>query len=373
MESFRILSLDGGGIRGAFSAAFLAEIERQLGVRMADHFDLIAGTSTGGIIGIGLALGVPAERIESFYESKGARVFQKRQPARAGLVRRAAACALDGVSSPVGGWRRPMLWGASHVCRWLFDRHLARVGMDFNALFRTRYESKELERALQEVLGSSTLAAATTRVIVPAVDLTSGKPVVFKSPHLADACSRDKAFSAVQIAMATAAAPTYFPHSTIRAGSAYCDGGLWANNPVLLAVAEAGRILATGHAGGAFGAIGERDLQVLSIGTGRGRYSIVPPDSNAGLIWWGPRILDVMSVSQAAGTNSTAEFILGDRLQRVDFDLPDRTWALDSVEHVDKLIHMGREKAHEELVGLKPFFSETRQKALPAAAKAVGA
>lgn len=71
MGSFRILSLDGGGIRGAFIAAFLAEVERQVNARVADYFDLIAGTSTGGIIAIGLALGEPATRIEQFYRDKG--------------------------------------------------------------------------------------------------------------------------------------------------------------------------------------------------------------------------------------------------------------------------------------------------------------
>lgn len=370
MGTFRILSLDGGGIRGAFSAAFLAELERELGIRMADHFDLIAGTSTGGIIGIGLALGAPAERIENFFQSKGRQVFQKRQPARTGLVKRVAGWAWDGVASQAGGWGGVALRVASPVFRWVCDGHLARFGLDFNALFQTRYESNELGRTLQEVLGPKTLESAETRIIVPAVDLTSGKPVMFKSPHLPDACSRDKAFSAVQIALATAAAPTYFPHVTIRDGSAYCDGGLWANNPILLAVAEAERIFSSELPDRASGLATGRELQVLSIGTGRGRYSVVPPDSSAGLIWWGSRILDVMLLSQAAGTNSAAQFILGDRLHRVDFDLPDRTWTLDNVDHIDKLIHIGRDKAHEYLAHLRPLFVEKRLMSWPAASKA---
>src|SRR5689334_18935121 len=68
---FKILSLDGGGIRGAFTAAFLAELEGRLKCRMADYFDIIAGTSTGAIIAAGLAMGIPAAKIEEFYRERG--------------------------------------------------------------------------------------------------------------------------------------------------------------------------------------------------------------------------------------------------------------------------------------------------------------
>jgi len=78
---FRILSLDGGGIRGAFTAAFAAEIERHLGVPLADYFDLIAGTSTGAIIAAALALREPAEKIERFYRERGPEIFKRRTPA----------------------------------------------------------------------------------------------------------------------------------------------------------------------------------------------------------------------------------------------------------------------------------------------------
>src|SRR5439155_11838233 len=69
---FGILSLDGGGIRGAFTAAFAAEVEKRLGRPLADYFDLIAGTSTGAIIAVALALREPAEQIERFYRERGA-------------------------------------------------------------------------------------------------------------------------------------------------------------------------------------------------------------------------------------------------------------------------------------------------------------
>ena len=88
-QPFRILSLDGGGIMGAFSASALATFEKVTGRRIVEHFDLITGTSTGGIIAIGLAMGASAEEISRFYETEGPRIFPKRSGVRAWLGRRA--------------------------------------------------------------------------------------------------------------------------------------------------------------------------------------------------------------------------------------------------------------------------------------------
>jgi len=74
-ERFQILSLDGGGIRGVFSAAILAAIEEDLNVHLVDHFDLIAGTSTGGIIALALGLGLRPADILAFYIEHGPRIF----------------------------------------------------------------------------------------------------------------------------------------------------------------------------------------------------------------------------------------------------------------------------------------------------------
>src|SRR4051794_587667 len=78
VRPFRILSLDGGGIMGAFAASALAAFERSTGRRIVEHFDLITGTSTGGIIAIGLAMGTTAEEICKFYEEEGAKIFPAR-------------------------------------------------------------------------------------------------------------------------------------------------------------------------------------------------------------------------------------------------------------------------------------------------------
>lgn len=85
---FRILSLDGGGIRGAFAAAFLARLERELVAPLTDYFDLIAGTSTGGIIALALGLGERAERISRLYREHGGEIFTKRKLVRTRLLDR---------------------------------------------------------------------------------------------------------------------------------------------------------------------------------------------------------------------------------------------------------------------------------------------
>ncbi len=315
IKRFRVLSLDGGGIRGAFAAAFLAELEQQLDAPIRRYWNLIAGTSTGGIIALAASFDEPMARVVDFYRDHGPGIFARRSPKRL-------------------GWKGRLMRACSQ--RWLSG-----LGVRADDLFQTRYDHQPLRTALDNVLGSRTLLDAKTRVLIPAVDLSKGAPVVFKTPHLADANSRDRQFSAVDIALATASAPTYFPHTTMGTGSAYTDGGLWANNPVLVSMAEANRLL-----GNIVG------VEVLSIGTGKGRYSVVPPEADAGIAWWGPRLIEVMSRSQSDGSMRVAEFMLGSRCSRVDFDLPDSSWQLDSVEYVDRLIHFGREAAHQRLASL---------------------
>jgi patatin-like phospholipase/acyl hydrolase len=332
MSKFRILSLDGGGIRGAFTAAFLAELEKSLDKPVAKYFDLVAGTSTGGIIATALALGEPAERIRAFYESKGPQIFKRQGP------------------GTLPFW----------ACRPVINRFLARYGLDVDYLLQSKYDSVEMERALKEVFESRTLNdAKTIRLVIPAVDLSGGKTIVFKTPHLPHASSRDRHYLAADVVLATTAAPTYFPHAVIRQGSAYCDGGLWANNPSIVAYAEAVKIRECCKRQDVDPCFELQDISMLSIGTGTARYSMVPPEKKAGLGWWGPRIVDVMSHSQSQGMRWLSDFILGDRHHRVDYDVPDSNWKLDSIELLDRLFHFGRQEAHNQLAALRPkFFRE---------------
>src|SRR5580693_748308 len=120
---FRILSLDGGGIRGAFAAACLARLEQELHSPITDYFDLVTGTSTGGIIALALGLGEPAARIKQFYEERGPRIFTRRPP------------------FPIPKWQRACIRFAKRKV----------PDLDEDSLYRSKYDTKILRGALTEV------------------------------------------------------------------------------------------------------------------------------------------------------------------------------------------------------------------------------
>jgi len=310
MTKFRVLALDGGGIRGAFGAALLAEIERTLGQPIHRYFDLIVGTSTGGIIAAGLALGMRAAEIRELYETLGANIFARAQ-------------------------RRFM-----------------------GPYFAPKYSRTALTTALHAAYGNRLIRDAKVRLVLPAVNLTSGRPTTFKTPHLRAASTRDPQYKVVDVVLATTAAPTYFEHAVVQGSGAYCDGGLWANNPTLVGYTEAIRIRddlqeVTGSA-----PFAERDIAILSVGTGRRVHSLEPPTS-AGLSWWLKRLFDVMATAQSHGTEHIAQFLVARGAYfRVDFDLPDKSWTLDNAGLLSRYLHLGTEAAHSKLASLKPVFFE---------------
>jgi patatin-like phospholipase/acyl hydrolase len=173
---------------------------------------LIAGTSTGGIIAVALAFGEPCGRIRDFYSEHGPGIFSRRE------------------KLSVPSQFKPFAW--------LANKLLGRYKLDVDAIRQSKYDGKRLKEALDEVFGSRTLEEAKTRLIIPSVDLTSGKTVVFKTPHQPNFI-RDRHFLAVDVVVATTAAPTYFPHGVMKPGTAYIDGGVWANNPSMAAYVEA--------------------------------------------------------------------------------------------------------------------------------------
>ncbi len=328
---FRLLSLDGGGILGAFAAAFLADVERRLGCRIADHFDLIAGTSTGGIIAAALAAGEPADRVVRFYSEWGPRIFRRQK---------------------FGPW--------GELLAWFPNLFLRRKGLDVQSLFMPNYSPVELAAALREVFGEKTIGELTrTRILLTSVDLVQGKTVVFKTPHLPNLI-RDRHYRIADAVLASTAAPTFFPPAQIAGKGAYADGGVWANNPAMVAVVEAIKI---GEA-----CVRPCDPRVsldrvacLSIGTGRGQYIANPGRTPPGVAWWlgGQKIFTVLMTSQAQGVDFQTKYVLGDRYHRVDFDVKDPSWKLDSVNVIDDLIHLGEARAAEAASGLQEAFFAT--------------
>ena len=181
-QEFQILSLDGGGIRGLFSAALLTSIEEDLRTTIVDHFDLIAGTSTGGIIALGLGLGMRPREIVEFYLRHGSRIF--RNPLEARTLR-----------------------------QW----------------FRAKYSAAPLARALRDVFKDQSLSQSTKRLVIPAYNLGEDDVYIFRTPHH-ERLRRDYRVPAWKI---------FFPSCREVDRLRLIDGGVWANNPAMTALVEA--------------------------------------------------------------------------------------------------------------------------------------
>ena len=330
MSRFQVLSLIGGGIRGAFVTSLLYEMEQKSGRPIAESFDLIAGTSTGGIIAAGIASGFSAEQMFRFYQDHGERIFTPRPPYRA------------------RGAMRPLF----PVANWVFRK---RTGGELDAAFRARFCPFALEDAFEMGFGAKTLKDVDfTRLIIPAVNLTRGEPHVFRSRHLPKGV-HDQDVRIVDVLIAATAAPTYFPHKRIG-DSDYVDGGVWANDPSLLAIAEAIRIQAVGSAlEGRGGHVELEDIHVLSVGTGKSKYSLAPPGADAGLLFWATNIADVMGTAQTQGTHLPMRFVLGDRYRHINFKM-DELWDLADVSRIPALFRIGALCANNNFDMVNDYF-----------------
>jgi patatin-like phospholipase/acyl hydrolase len=349
IRPFRILSLDGGGIRGAFAAGYLAEIERVIGGPIGDYFDLIAGTSTGGIIAASIAYRIPASTIEHFYREQGPRIFCRRWRSASRWPRCFAW--LDWLLRRLH--RPPLVFLDMLLFRW--------IGVDSSWVIRAKYGHAELSSALAQVFSDQTLGQAMNRLLIPSINVKRGQIKVFKTAHL-PYLYIDRDYKVSEVIRATTAAPSYFEHATITKGSAYVDGGLWANNPTMAAIVESMAIAKEGLRPELDGnrTFGLETTFALSIGTGYSKFLADPPGTWAGLAWWNPgKLLSLISLSQSQGAQFQASFLLGKRLRRVEFELPHGDWSLDNVKYVNEMIERGRERAAEDIQGLRAqFFSE---------------
>ena len=237
-RAFRILVIDGGGIRGVFPAAFLAALEnRHLGgCSVARYFDLIAGTSTGGIIALALGARLRADEIRDLYVKRGCEVFP---PVGDGILGR-----------------------------------IERRWQDSRQLFTYRYDSTALERVLNECFGSQKFGDARTRLCIPSVDGRYGETYIFKTPHHPD-FTKDAAETMTKVAMATAAAPTFF-RPFEDGGYTFVDGGLFANNPIMVALADALSCFS----------VPRERIRILSIGCGTGEFVVDRNRMRGGAIAW---------------------------------------------------------------------------------------
>ncbi|HSN33599.1 MAG TPA: CBASS cGAMP-activated phospholipase [Ideonella sp.] len=273
-KPFRILALAGGGYLGLYTARVLAALEVRCGEPLGRRFDLLAGTSVGGILAVALAFEVPMARLVELFVGKGSEVFSAR-------------------SLPTGTVAR------------MLDLSRSVLG--------PKYTGDALRAALARVLGSRTLSDARHDVVVPAVNVTRSHTKVFKTPHV-PASRGDELVRAVDVAMATCAAPAYFPSVAIGE-SMYADGGLFAVAPDQVALHEAEHFMG----------VDVRRVRMLSVGTATAGYRPARGvGGDDGAVDWladGRLILTLVSVQQQH-VQAMMEDRLGSRYRRIDAAWP---------------------------------------------------
>ncbi|MBW4418411.1 MAG: patatin-like phospholipase family protein [Myxacorys californica WJT36-NPBG1] len=200
--SYKILCLSGGGVRGLITAIWLQRLEQKLGRPIAEHFDLIAGTSTGALIACALASGIPATAIVELYRTRAGGIF------------------------PV-----PRAWWLNRLWRFL------------RQFFRPRYDGKGLERVLRDVFGDRRFGDLNVPTLITSYNLQTREALVFKT--IKGRAEKYNRIPIWEICKASASAPVYFPaHITDIEGQRVplIDGGVVANNPAACAIAEGARI-----------------------------------------------------------------------------------------------------------------------------------
>lgn len=301
-RNFRILALDGGGLRGTFTAAVLAKWDDMLqsggGNNLVSHFDLVAGTSTGAILAIGLALGIAPGDILKFYQEQGPLIFPKDRKLR----------------------------------HWLKSKH----------------DSSTLRDLLCKVYGDKKITdASCCRLVIPTVRAKHGQSETIVTAHSPDRTAfRD--ISAVDAALASSAAPTYFDESVWDgpvAPESFLDGGVWANNPILPALVETVRYLK----------IPLDRIDVLSVGT-MDSESDFTESLGKGKAGWAPNSADLFFAAQEHGALVLAEGFLGPtRHLRINQQTPAEI-KLDDAEALEDMVARGNEIGKDSFVSVRSRF-----------------
>ncbi len=225
-----------------------------------------------------------------------------------------------------------------------------RFNLDASWLLSSKYGDADLAAALTDIFQHRTLGLAQNRLIIPSINMTNGQTKVFKTPHLPKHYI-DRNLRVVDVVLATTAAPTYFPHAVIQKGSRYVDGGLWANNPSMVALVESIRISRECNRPDIDPRFQTGDTHMLSIGTGSSTFFADPPSDAAGIAWWA-RALDLISISQSQGATSRHGQFWTTVTNGLTSFFPDSSWRLDSVNFLEQMIHNGHQMAGR---GANPF------------------
>ncbi len=295
MKKYRILSLDGGGLRGLLSARLIQRLNDNENIKdWLDKADLFSGTSTGGILALGLAYGINPEELCNLYIKKGKKIFD------------------DNI--------------------WDDIRDLGKiVGAD--------YSNKGLKKVLEGIFGNKKLSDLKKRVAIPTFDLDNGsknpdkrswKPKIF---HNFKGNDSDGASLLTDVAMYTSAAPTYFPSV-----DGYIDGGVYANNPSIIAIAQA---ISQKNTESEKSKMDE--LVMLSIGTGVSLTYIKGKTLDWGYAQWAKPLIDVLMDGVAGISDYQASQLLGESYHRLQIVFNSKeTIPMDSVKKIGRIDKIAR-------------------------------
>ena len=274
-DKYTILAMDGGGIRGVIIAKILQHIEEETGIRIAKFFDLIVGTSAGGIIATGLSRAdvggpLPASDMVSLYSDFGSTIFPKSR------------------------YRSLMSW-----------------------IKGAKYDHAPLEAKLKSILGEATLAKTQPEIIVTAYDIEQRKPYLFKSIKAAE--HKDRNHKLYDVAISTGAAPTYFEPRLLNDGGTrrvLIDGGVYAVNPAMIGISRA---LSDGWK--------LQDIVLCSIGTGANDKAIGYDDARKwGLVGWIKPLISILF----DGVADVTDYHINKLLPGIDDNEPQRYFRFDA-------------------------------------------
>lgn len=300
----KILCLDGGGIKGLFTAQFLSEIEEKLHCSTFEFFDMIVGTSTGGIIASALSLGIPAKTICELYTHHAQEIFPQ-------------------------------------------NKQFIRF---FNRLNGTKYKNDELEKQLKQVFQDKTIESCKTRLLIPSYNLTTGKVRVFKTAHSSDLYF-DKEEKILDVLLSTTAAPTFLPPYNLKTGT-YIDGGIGAVNPSFIGIVEA-----VSRCGWKLS-----DVYLLSLGCMEPANNVPTGKEKMGISNVG-KLVSLFMSAESQYSDNIARILLGtERYLRINPTDPHSRISLDGTEP-DVLIYlqqMGKNQAQEHIEQTRRMFFDEK-------------
>lgn len=295
-KKFRILSIDGGGLRGIVPLLILKEIENQTGKKIHELFDLITGTSTGGIIACGLTCtkdgktpGLNIDKLIELYTTKGEVIFP---------------------------WKRNIF---------------QRIGKSLNSLFNPKFSADGLEGLLNEYFGDLKMSDTLKPIIVTSYDIKNNEVVMFKSRLSGEIGFNAKLKEACR---ATSAAPTYLPSYPLAfsgKGRVLIDGGVYINNPSMGAISDALKSVK---------GLKLSDIEVLSLGTGTHPADLGMKNTPSwGVVNWAQPITNIMMQASSNSTVYECEQIIKKHLRiQIEIEDPKKSDMSDSRPETTKWI-----------------------------------